>query len=272
MVRLDLSFLNTFAVDLDGQPITQFRSANNQGLLVYLALNSDKPQPRDVLATLFWPEETEKTARHNLRQALYHLRTILGDTKSGSEPFLRVTRQTVQFNRQSDYRLDAQQFLEAIEQNDLQTAVSLYQGDLLPGFTCDSLQFEDWLRQERENLHQVALEAMFELSQDYLADGHFSEAQAIARRQLKLEPWREKAFRQLMRAYALDGDRGNALATYEQCREVLWDELGVEPSVETVSLYEEIEAGQLTATPTEKPRHVKNNLPSDPTPFLVRLQ
>ncbi|MEJ2754227.1 MAG: BTAD domain-containing putative transcriptional regulator, partial [Chloroflexota bacterium] len=171
MVRLDLSFLNTFEAYLDGQPISQFRSANNQGLLVYLALNSDKPQPRDVLATLFWPEETEKNARHNLRQGLYHLRTILSDTKSSGEPFLSVTRQTAQFNLQSDYSLDVHQFLEAIEENDLQTAVSLYEGELLPGFTCDSLQFEAWLRQERENLHQLALEAMFELAQDYLADG-----------------------------------------------------------------------------------------------------
>jgi predicted ATPase/DNA-binding SARP family transcriptional activator len=272
MVRLDLSFLNTFEAYLDGQPISQFRSANNQGLLVYLALNSDKPQPRDVLATLFWPEETEKTARHNLRQALYHWRTILGDTKGNAEPFLKVSRQTVQFNLQSEHSLDVHQFLEAIEGNDLRTAAALYQGDLLPGFTCDSLQFEEWLRQERESLHQLALEAMFELAQDYLADGRFSEAQAIARRQLKLEPWREKAFRQLMRAYALDGDRSGALATYEQSREVLWHELGVELAAETVSLYEEIEAGQLAATPTEKARHVKNNLPSDTTPFLGRLQ
>jgi len=272
MARLNLSFLNTFAADLDGQPISQFRSANNQGLLVYLALNRDEPQPRDVLATLFWPEETEKKARHNLRQGLYHLRTILSDTKSSGEPFLSVTRQTAQFNLQSDYSLDVQQFQEAIDRNDLQTAVSLYQGDLLPGFTCDSLQFEEWLRQERESLHQLALKVMYELAQDYLADNRFQEAQAIARRQLKLEPWREKAFRQLMRAYALDGDRSNALAAYEQCREVLWDELGVEPAAETVSLYEEIEAGRLAATPTEKARHVKNNLPSDPTPFLGRLR
>lgn len=274
MVRLDLSFLNTFAVDLDGQPITQFRSANNQGLLVYLALHSNKPQPRDVLATLFWPEETEKTARHNLRQALYHLRTILADTKSNGDPFLKVNRQTAQFNPQSDYNLDVQQFLEAIDRNDLETAVSLYHGDLLPGFTCDSLEFEEWLRQEQERLHQLALEAMFELAQDYLADSRFQEAQTIARRQLKLEPWREKAFRQLMRAYALDGDRSGALATYEQSREVLRDELGVEPTTETVSLYEEIVSGRYGALKSgekiEPPVRVRDNLPADTTPLVGR--
>ena len=243
MARLTLAFLDTFQVTLDSQPITRFRSSKNRGLLVYLALQSDRPFPREVLATLFWPEESESNARNNLRQSLYQLRKVLGDLKSPDQPYLLVTRQTVQFNADSDFVLDANHFLQSIDRGELEAAVDVYYGDLLPGFTCDSLQFEDWLRHEREQLHHAALEAMFAVTEDHLQSGQLDQAQAVARRQLALEPWREPAYRQLMQAYALAGDRGSALAQYEVCREILWDELGVEPTAETVALYESIKVG-----------------------------
>ena len=274
MARLDLSFLGTFQILLEQRPLTRFRSANNQGLLVYLALNKEKPISRELLATLFWPEESQKSARHNLRQALYRLRGLLGDQQGSGQPFLLVTRQMVQFNPQSDYQLDVEQFMEAIEANDLETAVTHYQGDLLPGFICDSNQFEEWLRQEREILHQLALEAMVEAAQDHLQAGHYDRVKALARRQLSLEPWREQAYRQLMQAYALAGDRGNALAQFELCQKQLWDEIGVEPAAETVQLFEDIKAGRfgmVTAEATiRSPAKVRHNLPAETTPFIGR--
>ena len=76
---------------------------------------------------------------------------------------------------------------------------------------------------------QLALEALFEAAQDHLAASRLDKAQAHARRQLALEPWREPAHRQLMQAFALAGDRAAALTQYETCRSLLWEELGVEP-------------------------------------------
>ena len=210
--RLSLSFLNTFQAILDSKPITQFRSNNNKGLLVYLALQSERSFPREVLATLFWPEESESNARNNLRQSLHQLRKVLGDLENPGEAYLLVTRQTVQFNADSDFNLDVNHFWQLVDRGDLEAATAVYQGDLLPGFTCDSLPFEDWLRHEREQLHQAALEAMSEVTQEHLQAGRPDKAQAVARQQLALEPWRESACRQLMQAYALAGDRGNAAA------------------------------------------------------------
>ena len=274
MARLSLSFLSTFQVTLDSKPITRFRSSNNQGLLVYLALQSERSFPREVLATLFWPEESESNARNNLRQSIYQLRKVLGDLESPGEVYLLVTRQTVQFNADSDFVLDVDCFLKAIGRGDLEAAVELYRGDLLPGFSSDSLQFEDWLRLEREHLHQVALEAMHEVTGDYLRTRQLDKAQAVARQQIALEPWREPAYHQLMQAYALAGDRSNALAQFEVCRDVLWDELGVEPAAETVALYESIKLGDYGSIAMDGLQEplvdVRHNLPSYATPFIGR--
>ena len=236
MGNLSLTFLGLFQSTLDGKPLSAFRSARVQGLLVYLALTKQQPQAREVLATLFWPDEPETVAKKNLRQSLYQLRQVLGETAPQKEPYLLVTRSTIQFNAASDHSLDVADYLNALENDQLEQAVNLYLGDLLPGFTCDSLPFEEWLRVERERLHRLAMDALFELTSRSLARADYRNTQSLAQRQLALEPWREEAHRQLMQALALLGERSAALARYETCRLVLEDELGVEPAAETEAL------------------------------------
>ena len=95
MPRLRLVFLGACHVELDGKPLTRFGSAKTQGLLAYLALTAGQPHARAVLATLLWPEEPEAAASHNLRQAIYHLRRLLGETEAepaSHRPHLLVNR------------------------------------------------------------------------------------------------------------------------------------------------------------------------------------
>src|SRR5262249_16076876 len=154
------------------------------------------------LAALFWPEEPETVAKQNLRQSLYQLRQVLDETVPRPESILQVSRSSVQFNPAGAYQLDVKAFLNHVESGELELAVSIYQGDLLPGFTCDSLPFEAWLEQARERLHRLALGALFELAARGLARADYAAAQSLAQRQLGLEPWREEAHCQLMQALA----------------------------------------------------------------------
>jgi DNA-binding SARP family transcriptional activator len=50
-------------------------------------------------------------------------------------------------------------------------------------------------------------------------------------RWLSLDRLNESAYRRLMRLHFLNGDRSAALQTYETCRDLLAQELGVEPSL-----------------------------------------
>lgn len=245
MDQLTLSFLGAFHVRLGADPLINFRSAKIQGLLIYLVLTQQQAHNRNVLAALFWPDEPEDRAKHNLRHSLYRLRLLLGDDESEKEPFLLITRATVQFNAASQYRLDVTDFLSALKDGEMETAVSHYNGELLPGFSCDSLPFDDWLRTERERLHRLALDALFECTALSLTRGDYANGQRLARQQLTLEPWREEAHQQLMQALALLGDRSGALAQYETCRRVLADELGIEPTAATKTLFTRIRDQQL---------------------------
>jgi DNA-binding SARP family transcriptional activator len=244
MPHLKLSFLGAVQITLDDKPVRNFRSAKAQALLAYLAVESDRPHSRDVLANLFWSENHASTARQNLRQTLRRLCLALNghDSQAATAAsFLSITRRTLQFNVASDYWLDVAEFLTCLKQREWERAVALYRGYFLTGmYLSDSVVFEEWATIMREKLHCQALQALHLLTQHYQTLADYDRAQVCARRQLALEPWQERAYRQLMQALAANGQRCAALAQYKSCHRILMEEFGIEPGAETAALYAHI--------------------------------
>ena len=84
----------------DGTVITQFRGDKVRALLVYLAVESDRPHSRAHLCGLLWPEQGDEAALANLSTTLARLRSALSDNNGGA-PVLLATRQTIQWNGES---------------------------------------------------------------------------------------------------------------------------------------------------------------------------
>ena len=256
MAALVLRFLGGFETVLAGEAAAGFESDKARGLLAYLTVEAERPQRREVLANLLWPELSEQAARSNLRRVLANVRDVITDRES-EPPFLIITRQTIQFNKQADAFLDTavlETVFGAAQQRgsgtaELQAALAAYQGDFLAGFAvADSASFEHWLLERREHFRQLTLEGLEQLVNRYEAHGDWEAALKAAQRQLAIDPPREEAQRQVMRLLALMGDRSAALAQYEICQSILKDELGVEPEEATAALYEQIRDGGLPET------------------------
>ena len=115
MTQLAISLLGPLQVTLDGEPVTDFATDKARALLAYLAVEADRPHRRDELAGMLWPDQPQRNARHNLRQALSHLRQAIRDS-SDTESFLLVGRETVQFNPECDHRLDVAAFKALVEE------------------------------------------------------------------------------------------------------------------------------------------------------------
>ncbi len=288
MPRLSIYLLGTFQALLDGELLKGFQSVKVRALLAYLVMESHTPHTREELATLFWPELPHSQARHNLRQALFNLRSLLGEV-NGEVGFLHITRTTVQFNAESDYWLDVEAFLEHLAACNpksqieecvphLEQAQALYRGDFLKDvLLAECSEFEEWMRFHRERLHQQALKLLYRLAEYYEAHGDYEVAIEYARRQVALEPWREEAHRQLMRNLALSGRRNAALVQFQECKRILQQELGIEPSTETVLLFQSIRDGSLAPPQGEEitsrgPQPRRHNLPAPLTPFVGREQ
>jgi two-component SAPR family response regulator len=132
---IEISTLGGLSVRIGGEPVTAFKSDKVRALLAYLAVEAGRSFRRETLAGMLWPGFTEGSARHNLRDALTNLRQILGD-RQATPPFLLSSRQTIQFNPESDAWVDVKAFTDLVEPKDaikednrrLEEAVELYQG------------------------------------------------------------------------------------------------------------------------------------------------
>jgi len=278
--ELRISLLGSFQVTRGDEPLTRFETDAARALLAYLVLNVAQPLRRETLTALLWPDQDDQDALHALSQTLNRLRRALDDANA-QPPYLLVTRQTLQFNPDCVSWLDVTAFnvaLDAVQRHPhrrasacraclrrMEAAAQLYRGDLLEGFTLDSLPFEEWLLMQRETLHRRALTLFYDLADLHLARGDYAQAQVYARRQIALEAWREEAHGQLMRALALSGERSAALAQYAALRRILDAELGVEPADALQCLHAHIREESLPIPPV--PLH---HVPAYLTPFLGR--
>lgn len=257
-MRLSISLLGSFQVNLHGTAITQFGYDKVRALLAYIAVHANRPLRREQLETLLWQDQPPSVAHHNLSQALLKLRRALDDPAARST-FLDAHRGVLTFHLTDADALDARtlaNLLDTCEQHPhpelsdcaeciarLQRAVELYRGDFLEGLLIgDSAAFEDWVILNREHFRRRVHAALEQLTRHFAARGKYDRAEAFARRQLDLEPYLEETHRALMACLARSGKPSAALAQYENCRRLLARELGVEPTAETRALYERIRA------------------------------
>ena len=232
MSTLRLYFLGTLDIHYGDQPLPKPPTLKSQSLLAYLALHRHQPQPRERLVGLFWDDRPERKARSSLSTSLWHIRRCLP-----AEFHILSDLHTVQFDPQADLWLDIDEFESHLPQDDiasLQSAVTLYRGPFLDGF------YDDWIINERYRLDTLFAEALTRLMVAQEVGEEHDAALVTALRLLEHDGLREDAHRLAMRAYCYLGQRNAALEQYRRCREVVREELGAEPMVETTELYQAI--------------------------------
>ncbi len=238
--QLHLKLLGIPIVTVDDAPVTKFISIKAQALLFYLAVTR-RTHTREALATLFWPDMITTQAAKNLRNALSNLRKL-------ADPYLLIMPRTVAFNVNSPQWLDIAQFHQHLTQaagaSDLaqwHTAIELYRGDFLEGvYIPDAPAFDEWVAVEREQWREHILGALQAVVAQHTIRREYTLGLTYVTRLLAMDPWREEAHRQKMQLLMLLGRRNAALAQYETCQRILFNELGVPPSYETRRLYETI--------------------------------
>jgi DNA-binding SARP family transcriptional activator/predicted ATPase len=260
---LEVKLLGQFEIALDGQSL-EIPSRPAQSLLAFLMLNRGAAHRREKLAGLLWPDSSESNARNNLRQALWRIRKMIGDG------YLVADKVSVSFSAEKDYWLDAQILETAAGGNApvevLERAVSVYEGELLPGF------YDQWVTLERERLQALFEQRIHGLSQLLVEDGRWDDVTKWAERWISLGQAPEPAYRALMTAAAGRGDQAGVVAAFHRCVEALEEEVGVEPSPETLDIFEKLTSGEIIfqaqKTYTNAGPSVK--LPLQMTPFIGR--
>jgi serine/threonine-protein kinase len=208
------------------------RQPKRIALLTYLAASPEgQPRRRDVIVAMFWPEADEPHARDSLSAALGFLRRNLG---SG----VLVTRGEEEVGcNPLNLSVDVAEFLLAIDQGRDESALSLYEGDLLPGLHVPGAPgFDEWLERERARLRSRAATAATSLAERAASADRASDAARYAQRAAELNPDDEQVIRRLIAFREAAGDRAGALLSYEVFAKRLADEYDAEPSEETRAL------------------------------------
>jgi serine/threonine-protein kinase len=238
---LKIRLFGQFNIQADGKTL-DIPSRPAQSLLAYLLLHAGTPQRREKLAGLFWPDATETNARSNLRHALWRIRKALGPSPQTGRDYLSGDDLTITFDAEADYWLDAAVLDRKISDDgalaELVETVSVYRGELLPGF------YDDWVVLERER-SQALFERKMQLLLERLVEARrWPEILEWGERWIALGHTPEPAYRALMLAHSSLGDQASVAAVFQRCVESLRQDLGVEPSPQTRALYERLATGQ----------------------------
>jgi DNA-binding SARP family transcriptional activator len=247
---LEISLLGPPRVRRAGRPVT-FETRKATALLAHLAL-AERPRSRESLCALLWPSHDPEHARGALRRTLSALR------KSVGEEWIDTAADSVALNASDGIEVDVHRFRslagEEASPEELAAAVELFRGELLEGFALrDSPEFDAWYVYEADGLRRELGSALGRLVALVSARGDYARAIAHARRWLELDQLHEPAHRELIRLYALNGDRAAALAQYRDCVRTLSQELGVAPVEETAALFEQVSEGTLAPRAPEAP-------------------
>jgi DNA-binding SARP family transcriptional activator/tetratricopeptide (TPR) repeat protein len=234
-----------------GQRPLAFPTRKALALLVYLVVEGGRPT-RETLMALLWPESPPEKAAITLRGALSRLRQAL----QPAGEYILTQGTTVAFDCDAAHDLDLA-WLDAaayaeLPAEELSPILSLDRGDFLEGFSLpDAPGFDTWAATRREACQRELETAYDRLSQHLLATHNSSAAADTAARWVARAPLSEQAYRRLMAAQALSGQRPAALRTYQRLQETLRQEMGLEPSRETAVLADNIGRGRLDE---ERPR------------------
>lgn len=213
--------------------------------LAYLTLSRTRPVPRDELIDALWPAHAPASADTALSAIVSKLRGSLSRAGLDGQQVVSTIAGCHQLRLPVDSSVDVESAANsldraegALRRGDVSTAVTsatvagaILRRPLLPGDDAP------WLTTRRTELRNQLLRAYDCLVEGWLGRGDTTLAIKIAQDALTVAPFRETGHRRLMRAHAAAGDRAEALRVYERCRNLLRDELGVNPSAETEAVY-----------------------------------
>ncbi|MBI1298411.1 AAA family ATPase [bacterium] len=232
-----IRLLGPIQIERNGAPIGRLESRKALALLCYLCCQN-KAVSRNQLTELFWADKSETRGRGNLSRVLHSIGQEMPDV------FL-ADRHSIRLNPATQLWVDVLNFESLMAERKphlAAAATELYRGEFLEDLGLKECpEFDVWLTGRREQWQQRVAQSFQSLITHHIERGEYDRGLRAATRLLALLPWDEDAHRQKILLHYLRGERTAALAQFDRCRQILADELGVEPSRETKQLRSQIE-------------------------------
>jgi DNA-binding SARP family transcriptional activator/tetratricopeptide (TPR) repeat protein len=250
-MTIEIRVLGRFSVWQEGVevPAGAFRGRLVRSLVRMLVVRRGSFVSRDRLIEALWPAGAPADPDLNLNVLVTRARSALG------APSLILTGPGgYSFAGADACRVDAESFLEFVASGRMTDALALWGGEPLAEDA-----YADWAQEYRDHLNRAHLEALEGAAAAALAAGAPARAVAWARLAVAEAPLREASSLLLARALAASRDTAGALEVLAGLRGKLAEELGLDPSAETLEMETRILRGEepgvaLATTPAASAR------------------
>lgn len=258
---IGIRLLGRFAVEHDGHEIAlgSFGGRLARRLLRLLALRRGTLVPKDLIASALWPTDPPADPAGNIEVLVSRIRSAMGD-----RTLIRTGPGGYVLDDGNRCWVDAEAFLAAVRAGraalearpaealvSFRAALALWGGDPLPEDT-----YADWAQAERRHLSLAFLEALDgagTAALDGRAPGSALEGASWARQALAAEPLRESSVLLLVRALARTGDQAGALAAFDEYRDRLATETGLDPTPQAGEIRQHVLTGHLKDGQPDRP-------------------
>jgi len=214
-------------------------------LFRYLLLQPGRSAGKDAILDALWPEANFESGAGQLHQATSTLRHILEPdlpdkfpsrylAYEGEQILLTLPPRSVVDFEQFDQSLHAT--LNSSRLDDLQNALRLYTGDLLPADL-----YADWTAEMRTRLIELYEQGLLKLAQQHLVSQQYADGLDCCRQILRRDPWSEDATLIAMQIYIQLDAAPHALRKYRMLEQTLRDELNIRPRADLRALAESIQ-------------------------------
>lgn len=254
--NLQIYLLGEFRLYRDGTLITHKDWHTRQARQLFKLLLTERGRIVSMrkLTELLWSDYAD-SAYKTLRSAVSALRSVLEPDRDPQIPSRFVPRghagYTLIFPKDSSVWIDVAEFERLLDRalavpdysqerrKLLEAALQLYTGDYLA-------QDEEvsWTRAERVRLRERYFTGVVLLAEWQYEARRYRDAIELCRRALEFDLCREPLYRLMMQCQAQLGDSIGALQTFEQCRQLLDEHLGADPSPQTLDLHTALLRGE----------------------------
>jgi LuxR family transcriptional regulator, maltose regulon positive regulatory protein len=237
--RLEISSFGDIEVRHNQLPVGLSDWQTREARDLFFFFLQSPPLTKEQIALAFWPDISPARLKVRFKINIYRIRQAVGPDVVVFE------NERYRFNRMINYSWDREDFdrlLERLQQtgsrverrNLLEQARSLMRGDYLADLDAE------WAVMDRLEYQEKSRYVLLELAKMHLQDGQAYDCLHIARRILQTDGLLEAAHRLIIEAYATLHDPANMTLQYKLYQQALENELGLEPSSEMTTLYQQL--------------------------------
>ena len=217
-------------------------------ILCFIASRRHRRAGKDLIIDTFWGETDPTVVERNFHPTVSHVRKALNSNQSLKQNLLLYREGDYLLNPEFAYSIDIDEFDRLLTEGETarrarqfdrcvecyEAAVALYRGEFMQG------SYDPWVDEQRSYYRLQYLQLLESLAAIAQKTENWFKATQLAQQILRDDPFREDIHCLLMRSLAAQGNKGAVKEQYESLLRLLAAELGVEPSVETRKVYQEL--------------------------------